>query len=376
MYWSRRAITPANTFIALFPDTFTSWHPFMKRVVIEVPKSKAEKIHDKFRDTIYSIHEGEASTRFILYVPDEMLDDLIHRTNGSVKDTYPTRPLWTGFIPDYENLAKEDDRSILIEVSTPDFVISPFVERLKEKLGYNKKQKKEEKTPIEKILATTEPNTHFDQEKFILAAIAGVVAMIGLFLNNTGIIIGAMLISPLLGPIYALAVYVAIGDVKTTMRCVEILGLMVLMLVFIAALASFALSFVIDLTLTPEIMSRMDPNAVFILMAVLLGFATMIALSEGIPEGIAGVAIAAALLPPAVVTGISLALFPAGTVKAIVLTLQNVIGLIAGSIIGVIFLHIGPRDIFAQIQSRQVIIRVVWFLVILILFLVIISFLL
>ncbi|HQA80949.1 MAG TPA: TIGR00341 family protein, partial [Methanoregulaceae archaeon] len=181
---------------------------------------------------------------------------------------------------------------------------------------------------------------------------------------------------PLLGPIYALAVYVAIGDVKTTMRCVEILGLMVLMLVFIAALASFALSFVIDLTLTPEIMSRMDPNAVFILMAVLLGFATMIALSEGIPEGIAGVAIAAALLPPAVVTGISLALFPAGTVKAIVLTLQNVIGLIAGSIIGVIFLHIGPRDIFAQIQSRQVIIRVVWFLVILILFLVIISFLL
>ena len=98
-------------------------------------------------------------------------------------------------------------------------------------------------------------------------------------------------------------------------------------------------------------------------------------LSEGIPEGIAGVAIAAALLPPAVVTGISLALFPAGAVKAIVLTLQNVIGLIAGSIIGVIFLHIGPRDIFAQIQSRQVIVRVVWFLAILILFLMIISFL-
>lgn len=347
----------------------------MKRVVIEVPNDKAEKIHDKFRDTIFSIHEGEASTRFILYVPDEMLDDLIHKTNGSVKDTYPTRPLWTGFIPDYESLAKEDDRSILIEVSTPDFVISPFVERLKEKLGYTKKQKRDEKTPIEKILASTESNTRFDQEKFILAAIAGIVAMIGLFLNNAGIIIGAMLISPLLGPIYALAVYVAVGDVKTTVRCVEILGLMVLMLVFIAAVASFALSFVIDLTLTPEILSRTDPNAVFILMAVLLGFATMIALSEGIPERIAGVAIAAALLPPAVVTGISLALFLAGAVKAIVLTLQNVIGLIAGSIIGVIFLHIGPRDIFAQIQSRQVIIRVVWFLAILILFLMIISFL-
>ena len=78
-----------------------------------------------------------------------MLDDLIHKTNGSVKDTYPTRPLWTGFIPDYESLAKEDDRSILIEVSTPDFVISPFVERPKEKLGYTTKQKRDEKTSIE-----------------------------------------------------------------------------------------------------------------------------------------------------------------------------------------------------------------------------------
>ncbi|HPH34207.1 MAG TPA: TIGR00341 family protein [Methanoregulaceae archaeon] len=208
-----------------------------------------------------------------------------------------------------------------------------------------------------------------------MAAIAGIVAMIGLFLNNIGIIIGAMLLSPLLGPIYALAVYVAIGDMKTTLRCVEIIGLMVIMLVVIAAAASFVLSFVINLPITPEILSRTDPNAVFILMGVLLGFATMIALSEGIPEGIAGVAIAAALLPPAVVTGISIALFPEGTVKAIILTLQNVVGLIAGSIIGVMFLHIGPRDLFAQIQSRQVIIRVAWFLAVMIIFLVIISFL-
>jgi uncharacterized hydrophobic protein (TIGR00341 family) len=346
----------------------------MKRVIIEVPKDKSDKILDKFKDTIYSSYESEKSIRFILYVPDEMLNELIHQTNGSVKGTQPSRPIWTGFIPDYESIAKDEERSILIEVSTPDFVISPFVDRLKEKLGYIKK-KREEKTPIEKIIATTESSTEFDQEKFILAAIAGIVAMIGLFLNNIGIIIGAMLLSPLLGPIYALAVYVAIGDMKTTLRCIEIIGLMVIMLVVIAAVASFALSFFINLPITPEILSRTDPNAVFILMGLLLGFATMIALSEGIPEGIAGVAIAAALLPPAVVTGISIALFPEGTVKALILTLQNVVGLVAGSIIGVMFLHIGPRDLFAQIQSRQVIIRVAWFLAVTIIFLVIISFL-
>jgi uncharacterized membrane protein len=110
-------------------------------------------------------------------------------------------------------------------------------------------------------------------------------------------------------------------------------------------------------------------------MALLLGFATMTALSEGIPEGIAGVAIAAALLPPAVVTGLSLVLFPEGAVRAAVLTLQNIIGLIAGSIIGALFLHIGPRDLLAQGISQKFITRILWFLAVLIVFLVIVSFL-
>jgi uncharacterized hydrophobic protein (TIGR00341 family) len=343
----------------------------MKKVVIEVPKDQSEKVRAKFKDTLYSVEEKEKSTRITLYIPDEMLNDLIHQTDGSLQE--PTsRPIWTGIIPEYEQIANENERATLIEVSTPDFVISPFVDRLQQQ---SEKSGKKDITPIEKLIATTESYTKFDQKKFLLAAIAGIVALIGLFLNNIGIIIGAMLVSPLLGPIYALAVYVAIGDVKTTLRCIEILGAMVLMLVGIAALASFALSLVTHLSLTQEILSRTDPNAVFILMAVLLGFATMIALSKGIPEGIAGVAIAAALLPPAVVAGISIILFPDGAIKAVVLTLQNVVGLIAGSIIGVLFLHIGPRGLFAQVQSRQIIIRVAWFLVILIGFLVIVSFL-
>jgi uncharacterized hydrophobic protein (TIGR00341 family) len=343
----------------------------LKKVIIEVPNDKAEKIYSRFKDTLYSIKEGTHSTRFTLYVPDEMLDELIHQTDRPAN--IQTRPIWTGIIPDYETIANEDDRITLIEVTTPDFVISPFVEKIKER--FETTRRKEYKTPIEKIIAETESYAVLDRNKIILAAIAGLVALIGLFLNNIGIIIGAMLISPLLGPIYALAVYIAIGDMKTTLRCIESLGAMVFMLLGIAALATFALSFVIHLSLTPEILSRQDPNAIFILMALLLGFATMIALSRGIPEGIAGVAIAAALLPPAVVTGLSIALFPEGAVRAAILTLQNIVGLIAGSIIGALFLHIGPRDLFAQGISRQLVTRGLWFLAVLIAFLVIVSFL-
>jgi uncharacterized hydrophobic protein (TIGR00341 family) len=342
----------------------------MKKVVIEVPKNKSGNIHAKFRDVLFSVSEGEQSARFTLYVPDDMLDELIHQTNGSVQK--PLRPVWTGLIPDYETGTREDDRITLIEVSTPDFVISPFVEKIKQQFNSTRK---EAITPIEKIIAETESYAEFDKNKIILAAIAGLVALIGLFLNNLGVIIGAMLISPLLGPIYALAFYIAIGDVKTTLRCIGILGLMVFMLAGIAALATFLLSFVVPLSLTPEIVARQDPNAVYILMALLLGFATMTALSEGIPEGIAGVAIAAALLPPAVVTGLSLVLFPEGALRAAILTLQNIVGLIAGSIIGAMFFHIGPRDMYAQVISKRVISRILWFLAVLMVFLVIVSFL-
>jgi uncharacterized hydrophobic protein (TIGR00341 family) len=340
----------------------------MKKVIIEVPKERSEKTREKFRDVLFSVTEYGEAVRFVLYIPDAMLDELIHQTNGSFPKR--ARPLWTGLIPDYAE--DKDDRTTLIEVSTPDFVISPFVDRIKEQFSATRTGSR---TPIEKILAATESRTEFDRTTFILAAIAGLVALIGLFLNNVGIIIGAMLLSPLLGPIYALAVYTAIGDVRTTVRCIELLGLMVLMLVGIAAIATFALSFVITLTITPEILARQDPNDIYILMALLLGFATMTALSKGIPEGIAGVAIAAALLPPAVVTGLSVVLFPAGAAKAAVLTLQNITGLIAGSVLGAVFLQIGPRDLLSHGFSRQLITRILWFLAVLIVFLVIVSFL-
>lgn len=342
----------------------------MKKVVIEVPEDQSDTIREKFRDVLFSVTAQGEAVRFVLYIPDDMLDELIHQTNGSIPKR--ARPLWTGLIPGYEHAADRDDRITLIEVSTPDFVISPFVDRIKEQFSA---RKTDAKAPIEKILAETEPRTEFDRTTFILAAIAGLVALIGLFLNNVGIIIGAMLLSPLLGPIYAVAVYTAIGDVRTTVRCIELLVLMVFMLVGIAALATFILSLVIPLPVTPEILARQDPNAVFILMALLLGFATMTALSEGIPEGIAGVAIAAALLPPAVVTGISLVISPAGAAKAAMLTLQNIVGLIAGTVTGAVFLNIGPRDFFAQGLSRKFISQILWFLAILIAFLIIVSFL-
>lgn len=348
----------------------------MKKVIITVPRAKAEKLEKSLAGIVYTIVESEEWTRYTLYVQDGMIDDMITKTHASLNGEGPKgtgAPIWTGLIPEIREAAGEEDRYTLIEVSSPDFVISPYLDKLK--LEWKARAPREERTPVEKILASAENYSTFDINKVILAAIAGIVALIGLFLNNIGIIIGAMLLSPLLGPIYALAISIATGNRQATVDCVKILTIYILMLIGIAAIVTLPLSYVIDLQMTTEIASRMDANSVYIVMAILLGLATIIAMAKGIPEGIAGVAIAAALLPPAVVTGIALVWLPSGFLDALTITLQNVVGLITGSLIGVVFLKIGPRDLFAHYIVQKSLARIGWLLAVLIALLAGISFL-
>ncbi|MEN6609454.1 MAG: TIGR00341 family protein [Methanoregulaceae archaeon] len=348
----------------------------MKKVIITVPSEKAGTVESLFRNVIFSVDHQETLVRYTLYIPDEMLDDMIERTYATLDREKPGshgRPVWTDFLTMIQANKPDDDHISFIEVSTPDFVISPFIDELKERFRAEKPSI--EKTPIEKILASIEGYTHLDMNKVSLAAIAGIVALIGLFLNNVGIIIGAMLISPLLGPIYAFAITTAVGDLKSMLRCTQILTVLIVLLIGIAAGITFILSLFMVLPVTAEIIARMDANSIYIVMAILLGLATIIALSKGIPEGVAGVAIAAALLPPAVVTGISAVLLPSGFIKALILTLQNVVGLITGSLIGVIVLKIGPRDLYARWQATNMIERIALVLGVIIALLVAISFL-
>jgi uncharacterized membrane protein len=119
----------------------------------------------------------------------------------------------------------------------------------------------------------------------------------------------------------------------------------------------------------------MDSSVIYILMAVLLGFASIFALSRDISESIAGVAIAAALLPPAVVVGISLVLYPSRAVDSLVLTLENVLGLMAGGLCAVLFLDIEPRRYHQRVLAKRFIARVSLVLAVLLGLLLVLTFL-
>lgn len=135
-----------------------------------------------------------------------------------------------------------------------------------------------------------------------------IVASIGLNVSSTAVVIGAMLISPLMGPIVGLGFSVAINDLDTMKRSLVNLGVMVAL----SVLTAFAYFSVSPLTeLTPELAARTSPTILDVLVAIFGGLALIIAKTKKgtIASVIFGVAIATALMPPLCTAGYGLAVW-------------------------------------------------------------------
>jgi len=192
-----------------------------------------------------------------------------------------------------------------------------------------------------------------DPPLIILTILSGIVALMGLFLNNVAVIIGAMVISPLLEPIYAGTVYLASGSFKKFLSHLRVVLVLVLALILASSLVTGALSLFVPLTITSEISSRLIQQEISAILAVLLGITAIFAHKRGFISSVIGIGIAAALVPPAVVTGIALILLPARVFDALALTLNNVFGLYAGMLAGVLILGAGPRSSLQKKLTRK-----------------------
>jgi len=132
------------------------------------------------------------------------------------------------------------------------------------------------------------------------------VASIGLNLNSPAVIIGAMLISPLMGPITGAGLALGIFDLGLLRRSLANLALMTAI-----SLATSTLYFWLSPLdeLTSELLARTTPTFYDVLIAVLGGAALMVGLSRQTKAGnlLAGVAIATALMPPLCTAGFGLA---------------------------------------------------------------------
>ncbi|MBU1288526.1 MAG: DUF389 domain-containing protein [Alphaproteobacteria bacterium] len=137
-----------------------------------------------------------------------------------------------------------------------------------------------------------------------MAVMSCAIATLGLLLSSPAVIIGAMLISPLMGPIMLMGFSLSILDLAALRRAILTMALGVLAAVTI----SFLIVRLSPLTeITPEIIARTRPNFFDLLVAIFSGLAGGYAVIQRKGETIVGVAIATALMPPLAVTGYGLA---------------------------------------------------------------------
>lgn len=157
-----------------------------------------------------------------------------------------------------------------------------------------------------KVLEDVKSNISFRGSNLWILACAIVVASVGLNVNSTAVIIGAMLISPLMGPIVGAGFSLGIYDFDLLKKSLK--NLLVATLVGLAVSAFyFYLSPFKEAQ--PELLSRTSPNIYDILIAFFGGIVGAVAttrVDKGNP--IPGVAIATALMPPLCTAGYGLAL--------------------------------------------------------------------
>lgn len=148
-------------------------------------------------------------------------------------------------------------------------------------------------------------NIEFKGANLWILIFAIFVASVGLNVNSTAVIIGAMLISPLMGPIMGIGMAAGINDFELLQKSLKNLGIAILISI---------LTSTIYFSFTPlddaqsELLARTEPTIWDVLIALFGGLAGIVAGSrKEKSNAIPGVAIATALMPPLCTAGYGLA---------------------------------------------------------------------
>jgi uncharacterized hydrophobic protein (TIGR00271 family) len=152
---------------------------------------------------------------------------------------------------------------------------------------------------------TIEKNVVFKGTNLWILVFAIVVASIGLNMNSTAVIIGAMLISPLMGPINGMGYSIATYNFPLFRKSVKNF-IFAVIASLIASTTYFTISPIS--TIHSELLARTSPTIYDVLIALFGGLAGIVAISSKHKGNvIPGVAIATALMPPLCTAGYGLA---------------------------------------------------------------------
>ncbi len=179
------------------------------------------------------------------------------------------------------------------------------------------------------------------------------IASIGLNLNAPAVIIGAMLIAPLMGPIIGAGFALGVNDAALLFKALKNFGVMVTVSL-ITATMYFMLTPLVEYQ--PELLARTKPTTLDIFVAIFGGAAGIVAGSRKEKSNvIPGVAIATALMPPLCTSGFGLATGNwAFFFGAFYLFLLNSVFICAATVIGVRYLKFPLKRFMDPTREKKV----------------------
>ena len=195
----------------------------------------------------------------------------------------------------------------------------------------------------EQIGWQADDNAKTNLDYAMLMLISATIATLGLLLNSAAVIIGAMLVAPLIAPLTAIGIGLTTARLKMVLRA----GSTVLIGIGIASFVSIGMGLLVQLeSSTPEMMSRVSPTLLEAFVALASGVVGAYATArKDIPAALAGVAIAAALVPPICTFGLQLAQGHfTWALGAMLLFLTNMFSIIVISVLLFWWLGMRPHD--------------------------------
>ena len=192
------------------------------------------------------------------------------------------------------------------------------------------------------------------------------IASLGLNVNSTAVIIGAMLISPLMGPIIGMGLAIGIADLDLFKQSIKNYLVSTFISVVTAAIY-FTLSPITDAQ--SELLARTSPTLYDVLIALFGGAAGFLAIStKGKNNVLPGVAIATALMPPLCTAGYGLAVQNTSYfLGAFYLYFINTVFIAFTTCLGVRLLHFNRKEFVNREQMKRVNLYIVSIIIITIL---------
>lgn len=223
--------------------------------------------------------------------------------------------------------------------------ISSFLKKL-----FNLREGAEEKAVI---VENIKDDADFSSARFWTLVFAIGICSVGLNINSIPLVIGAMLISPIMGPLVTIGLALSINDWGLMRRSLRNFATLTIISIGISTLY-FALSPITNAQ--SELLSRIQPTIFDVIVAIFGGMAGFISISRArYNNAIPGVAIATALMPPLCTVGYGIATFQTNFIfGAFYLFLINCIFICLSALVVASYLKLPKKEYSTEAKKTRV----------------------